>query len=456
VHENLGTPPINPVPSNYGGANYGGANYGNTGLSNYTLIANYIDEDKDRNYILGQNGLLYSFFIGGENFGERAQVDPLRKKEFRELILKLKPAHTIGFLNIDYTIEAPNIQCLFDEIGGIDFDTNIGIDSTSGFDVNLTGINGITITGSQNLLFSPFISFVNNFTLIFETDILDVGKSILLRGQSGSSLRFRWEIEDRDKLILFLNNIEVLNTSITEITAGIHIFGLTYSDTTDDFKFYVDGQPIHTHNDTPVSISAYLNRDLINLNCLAFLKTELTPAEMLSVTSENEIRQICIDNNTVSEYYPLAELEGAFYDEITGAPTLQHTGIRVFIPNKTLTYLKYGFELYTDDLTGLIRKYVSLKFDGTALNPTIPDFSSQGIIAQENGYQFLNNNIVFTQPDEVILKALDTFLVYYTAGGVAKEIDFAYILALLQGGTVPYLSADFTETKIENLKFLLI
>lgn len=106
VHENkVGVNPAytqyDPVTPKYGNIIYGQSTYGNVGLA-YTLIANYIDETKDTPYTWGSEGLKQSFFIGGSVFGTSANIDILRKNEFRELILKLKPAQTFGFLLINY------------------------------------------------------------------------------------------------------------------------------------------------------------------------------------------------------------------------------------------------------------------------------------------------------------------------------------------------------------------
>lgn len=94
---------FNPVPAIYGEFNYGQATYGGAGIGSYTKIANYIDETKDDVFNFGtDDNLRASFFVGGSNLGDRANVDLSRKKEFRELLLKLKPAQTAGFLLIDY------------------------------------------------------------------------------------------------------------------------------------------------------------------------------------------------------------------------------------------------------------------------------------------------------------------------------------------------------------------
>jgi len=46
--------------------------------------------------------LRFTFFVGGSGYPNRASVPLSRKDEFRHLILKLKPAHSVAFLYIDY------------------------------------------------------------------------------------------------------------------------------------------------------------------------------------------------------------------------------------------------------------------------------------------------------------------------------------------------------------------
>ncbi len=65
------------------------------------IIANYIEEEKDFGFDVGDN-LRSTFFIGGSPIGTFANVDLNRKDEFRQLISKIKPAQTVGYLFINY------------------------------------------------------------------------------------------------------------------------------------------------------------------------------------------------------------------------------------------------------------------------------------------------------------------------------------------------------------------
>lgn len=64
-------------------------------------IINYIDEDTDSSFSVGSN-LRFTFFIGGPYLGDYASVPEIRKDEFRQLILRLKPVQCVGYLFINY------------------------------------------------------------------------------------------------------------------------------------------------------------------------------------------------------------------------------------------------------------------------------------------------------------------------------------------------------------------
>lgn len=106
VHENrFGDPPaaISLSAAIYDQINYDQVTYGFEGYEDATTIANHIEEEKDEDFNFGNIiNARATFFIGGPTFPNRAEVDPDRKKEFRELILKMKPAQTAGILLIDY------------------------------------------------------------------------------------------------------------------------------------------------------------------------------------------------------------------------------------------------------------------------------------------------------------------------------------------------------------------
>jgi hypothetical protein len=65
------------------------------------IIANSIASEGDLSFNLGSN-LRSTFFIGGQTLGTFANVDAEREAEFRQLILKIKPVQTVGFLFINY------------------------------------------------------------------------------------------------------------------------------------------------------------------------------------------------------------------------------------------------------------------------------------------------------------------------------------------------------------------
>jgi len=64
-------------------------------------VANHISESLDQYFYVGTN-FTRTFMISGNPLSSVANVDVNRKDEFRQLILKLKPAKSVAFLNINY------------------------------------------------------------------------------------------------------------------------------------------------------------------------------------------------------------------------------------------------------------------------------------------------------------------------------------------------------------------
>lgn len=101
-HENIGgaAPPAGALLPNtiqFGNINYGQAQYSQ---QLYNIVANYVDEYQDRYFTI--NDFKGAFFIGDALFPGKANVSIDRKDEFRELILRLKPAQTPAILLINY------------------------------------------------------------------------------------------------------------------------------------------------------------------------------------------------------------------------------------------------------------------------------------------------------------------------------------------------------------------
>ena len=71
------------------------------GTANFQVIANSIRPNEI--YSIGGDENLYStFYISGENIGDQAVVPQQREREFRELVLKIKPAQTVAFLIVNF------------------------------------------------------------------------------------------------------------------------------------------------------------------------------------------------------------------------------------------------------------------------------------------------------------------------------------------------------------------
>jgi hypothetical protein len=70
-------------------------------LSGVTVIANYIDEAPDY-YFAVDPTYRGTFYIAGPTVDVFASVPATRKREFRQMILRLKPEHLAGYLFINY------------------------------------------------------------------------------------------------------------------------------------------------------------------------------------------------------------------------------------------------------------------------------------------------------------------------------------------------------------------
>ena len=65
-------------------------------------VVNHLDDLKDRFFAVGNNNRSI-FVVGRSGFGGFTSVPTARKEEFRQLILKIKPAQSVGYLLINYT-----------------------------------------------------------------------------------------------------------------------------------------------------------------------------------------------------------------------------------------------------------------------------------------------------------------------------------------------------------------
>lgn len=90
---------LQPENVQHGGNTQHGIGVQHGGI-NHDVIANSYQPNEL--YSVGDDYLSKTFFIGGPTFGTTAIVREARQKEFRELVLKLKPAHLVAFTFIEY------------------------------------------------------------------------------------------------------------------------------------------------------------------------------------------------------------------------------------------------------------------------------------------------------------------------------------------------------------------
>ena len=89
------------------------------GGGNLDLVANYPISGEQFN-IGDDENQKGTFFIGGQNYPDRAIVRPDLEIEFRKLVLTLKPANTVAILLIDFTASGNIVGIGGDNIIGVE------------------------------------------------------------------------------------------------------------------------------------------------------------------------------------------------------------------------------------------------------------------------------------------------------------------------------------------------
>lgn len=84
----------------FGSSSFGTFQFGTSGFYNNKVVNNIITELDV--YFNEGSSLISTFFIGGPSLGDFANIDEARRDEFRQLILKIKPVQTVGYLLINY------------------------------------------------------------------------------------------------------------------------------------------------------------------------------------------------------------------------------------------------------------------------------------------------------------------------------------------------------------------
>ncbi|MFO0090026.1 MAG: hypothetical protein ACK518_04420 [bacterium] len=88
-----------PPTTQHGGVTQHGIGVQHGGVNTDIIANSYLPNES---YGVGDNYLSKTFFIGGATLGATAIVPENREQEFRELVLKLKPAHLAAFIFIDF------------------------------------------------------------------------------------------------------------------------------------------------------------------------------------------------------------------------------------------------------------------------------------------------------------------------------------------------------------------
>lgn len=81
---------------------HGVSNHGASGFPYNSIVANYDKKELELPPVYSDAELRFTFFIGGQTFPNFAAVPITREREFRKLILTLKPQHLVAYLLINY------------------------------------------------------------------------------------------------------------------------------------------------------------------------------------------------------------------------------------------------------------------------------------------------------------------------------------------------------------------
>lgn len=98
--------PAEAAGASYSQVQHGQVQHGNArhGVRFVNRVVNYIDESRDSLFDVGSN-FRSTFFVGGPlavGLITTANIDADRKEEFRQMILRIKPVQTVGFLIVNY------------------------------------------------------------------------------------------------------------------------------------------------------------------------------------------------------------------------------------------------------------------------------------------------------------------------------------------------------------------
>jgi hypothetical protein len=460
----------NPIGAIYGQVKYGQVKYGQV-AGDYTVIANNIE---DETFNIGnETALRATFFIGGEILGDRGFIDPLRKDEFRELILKIKPAQSVGFLYIDYEIFVPTIQELFTIEGGIDFSTSTVVDSKSGFDAQLIKTKAFKAQDADGLILGNIIDFNSDFSFfaLVKTEDIFTSFSVLSNGWGFNTLSFNFKITSSGTLEFYYNNVLQTTTSSFSLNTWL-LVALVRSG--NDISFYSDGVLLETItvSGTITSTTTYaVGGGTGSASCRSLCGMIGSSQSVISdenITNfggdANILTIFLIANKDSSTHIYYAEMSHAdsytvgvagslLFDFINGVQGSFSRNTSEVVFTDEIEYFaaqRFGFDLYTLDSDTSITRTILRKTDGSSWGLTFAGWSLSYSVIQD-GWSFLDYITKFKQPDEASLKLLDTALFYFDGGGVAKEISFAD----LQGVLPAYISGDITTNKIGNLKFLI-
>ena len=337
---------------------------------------------------------------------------------------------------------------IIQNLATLDFLNGLYVDSVDNNDAELVGGSSLSFSEvNSRINFTPdFHDLNNDFTYVYNYNSAVNGQAFTFFRDSIESLEFLAYVTE-GRFGLYVTGTKV---TYSAVRTGNNI--VVVRRVGDIFTMWLNGIKILTVNKPATFIGSnyYTANSTVgifpDIKDIGFIKTAISDLEIVGLVDSESIRSIFISNNLVSKLYIFSEYSSdTIYDIITGSEqVVVNSGGWGTLGRAN--NLKYGFELYTED-AGSDKIFVPLKYDGTALNPTITGYTSQGIVSQD-GNEFLNCETKIKQIDTVTLPPLDTGSFWY-AGAVPLEKDFASF-----SSSPSYVSFDaIGSNKIKNIKW---
>lgn len=353
--------------------------------------------------------------------------------------------------------EYKKYSALIQELSYFDFDNSLYKDK-NGYDATLTGNNcaymSLLATYQSQTFNSSLLDITQDHTIMIRGYISNGGLYLYWGGRSNQRIEFL--ITDAN---VYVNNVSYRQKPISPDHQADNLIVIRRSGT--NLRIYMKGVlvynktvPIPPSNTNLIMFTTGNRNWFTEISRFVIYKSAIPTTDItdLGLPAITDLDEYILDTNLADSIFNYAEGNGdKAYDCVSGEESLFD-----YDPWTTSSYsfnvnnfrnLKYGFELYTDDATGLIRILVPLRYDGVSLGKVITGYTSQGVVSQ-SGNEFLNCETKLKQIDTVYLPNFDPNGFWYS-GITPLEKRFTNF-----DGTQPsYVSyTEVDSNKIKDIK----